>query len=88
MSTASLVMIVLSALTTAAGLPCCLGCVNYLAVPFSLATVLVGLAGLAFDKDPATGATRDLRIHLLAVVLGVFFGAVGFVRCVAGGGCV
>jgi hypothetical protein len=88
MSTASLVMIVLSALTTAAGLPCCLGCVNYLAVPLSMATVLVGLAGLAFDKDPATGTTRDLRIHLLAIVLGVLFAAVGFVRCVAGGGCV
>lgn len=88
MSTASLVMIVLSALTTAAGLPCCLGCVNYLAVPLSLATALVGFAGLAFDKEPSTGLTRDVKLHLAAVVLGVLFAVIGAVRCMAGGGCV
>jgi hypothetical protein len=88
MSTASLVMIVLSALSTAAGLPCCLGCVNYFAVPLSLATAVVGLVGLATDKDPATGQIRDLKLHLAAVIVGVVCAAVGTVRCCAGGGVV
>lgn len=88
MSTASLVMIVLSALSTAAGLPCCLGCLNYFAVPISLATTIVGLIGLATDKDPASGAGRDVKLHLAAVIAGVVCAVIGTVRCLAGGGCV
>lgn len=88
MSNASLVMITLSAISTAAGLPCCLGCINWLAVPISLATVAVGLVGLATDKDPQTGIGRDAKLHLAAVIVGVVCAAVGTVRCAAGGGCV
>ncbi len=88
MSTASLVMITLAVISTAAGLPCCLGCINWLAVPVSLATLAVGLIGLATDKDPQTGIARDLKLHLAAVIVGVLCAAIGTVRCGAGGGCV
>ena len=86
MSTASFVMIILSALATAAGLPCCLGCLNWLAVPISLATVVVGLIGLATDKDAQTGHGRDVKLHLAAVIVGIVCVAIGTVRCAAGGG--
>lgn len=88
MSTASLVMIIVSVLTTAAGLPCCLGCLNYFAVPLSLTSVIVGLIALATDKDPATGLIRDSKLHLAAVMVGVVCAVIGTVRCMAGGGCV
>ena len=88
MSTASLVMITLSVASTAAGLPCCLGCVNWIAVPLSLATVAVGMVGLATDKDPATGVVRDAKTHLAAVVVGVLCAVIGALRCSLGGGAV
>lgn len=88
MSNASFVMIVLSVLSTAAGLPCCLGCLNYVAVPLSLATAVVGLIGLATDKHPVTGQINDQRLHLAAVIVGVLCAAIGTVRCGLGGGCV
>jgi hypothetical protein len=88
MSSASFTMILLSVASTAAGLPCCLGCLNWLAVPISLATVAVGLVGLGTDKDPATGRGRDVKLHLAAVIVGVMCAAIGSLRCAAGGGCV
>jgi hypothetical protein len=87
MSIASLVMIVLSVLTTAAGLPCCLGCVNWLAVPLSLATVAVGLVGLATDKS-SEGKVNDGKLHLAAVIVGVLCAVIGAIRCTLGLGCV
>jgi hypothetical protein len=88
MSTASLVMILLSVMTTAAGLPCCLGCINYIAVPVSLTTLVVGLVGLGTDKDVATGRGRNVELHLAAVIVGVLCAVIGTLRCLAGGGCV
>lgn len=88
MSTASFVMIILSALSTAAGLPCCLGCLNWFAVPISLSTIVVGLIGLGTDKDVATGRGRDVKLHLAAVIVGVVCAVIGTVRCGIGGGCV
>lgn len=87
MSSASLVMIVLSVMTTAAGLPCCLGCVNYFAVPVSLAALVVGLIGLGTDKDATTGRGRNVNLHLAAVIVGVMCAVIGTMRCLAGGGC-
>jgi hypothetical protein len=88
MWTASLVMITLSVMTTAAGLPCCLGCVNWVAVPVSLATLVVGLVGLGTDKEAPTGRGRNVGLHLAAVIVGVLCAVIGTLRCVAGGGCV
>jgi hypothetical protein len=87
MSTASLVMIVLSVLSTAAGLPCCMGCVNWLAVPVSLATLVVGLVGLATDKR-SDGKVNDPNLHLAAVIVGVLCAVIGAARCTLGGGVV
>lgn len=87
MSTASFSMILASVLTTAAGLPCCLGCVNWFAVPISLATVVVGLIGLATDKTPE-GKNKDVKTHLLAVIVGVVCAVIGGLRCTLGGGAV
>lgn len=87
MSIASLVMIALSVLSTAAGLPCCMGCVNWLAVPLSLLTVVVGLVGLATDKRP-DGKVNDANLHLAAVVVGVLCAVIGALRCTMGGGVV
>ncbi len=87
MSIASLVMIALSVLTTAAGLPCCLGCVNWLAVPISLVTLIVGLVGLATDKRP-DGKVNDGSLHLAAVIVGVLCAVIGALRCTMGGGVV
>ena len=88
MWTASLVMITLSVMTTAAGLPCCLGCVNWVAVPVSLSTLVVGLVGLGTDKEAATGQGRNVGLHLAAVIVGVLCAVIGTLRCIAGGGCV
>lgn len=87
MPTASLVMIILSVLTTAAGLPCCLGCVNWIAVPLSLLTVGAGLWGLANDTGP-NGRSSDAKLHLAAVIVGVLCAVIGAVRCTMGGGMV
>lgn len=87
MPTSSFVMIVLSVMTTAAGLPCCLGCVNLIAVPISLLTVVVGLIGLAKTSRPE-GKSNDANLHLVAVIVGVLCAVIGAVRCTLGGGCV
>jgi len=85
MSTASFVMILLSVISTAAGLPCCMGCVNLVAVPISLATAVVGVVGLAIDKTPE-GKINDSKLHLAAVIVGMVAALIGAIRCMAGGG--
>jgi len=85
MSTASFVMILLSVISTAAGLPCCMGCVNWFAVPVSLATAVVGVVGLAIDKAP-DGKVNDSKLHLAAVIVGMVAALIGAVRCMVGGG--
>jgi len=87
MSTASFVLIVLSTLATAAAFPCCLGWLNWIAVPLSLATALVGAVGLAADREPASGRPAHTQVHVLAIVLGLLLTAVGAARCAFGGGC-
>ncbi len=86
LSTASLVLFVLSALLTFAGLPCCLGCLNWFAVPLSMLTVLVGFVGLLLDREPHTRAMRSVGVHLLAIVGGLALILVGTLRCALGCG--
>jgi hypothetical protein len=86
LSTASLVLFVLSALLTFAGLPCCLGCLNWFAVPLSMVTVFVGFVGLLADRDPHTRAMRSVGVHLLAMVGGAALVLVGALRCALGCG--
>ncbi len=87
MSTISLVMICVSVLSTAAGLPCCMGCLNWAAVPLSMATVAVGLVGLATDKRP-DGKVNDPNLHLAAVIVGVLCAVIGAARCTLGSGVI
>lgn len=87
MSTVSFVMILLSVISTAAGLPCCMGCLNWIAVPISLATAVTGVFGLALDKSP-DGKINDSKLHLSAVIVGMVAALIGAVRCLAGGTCV
>ena len=88
MSTASLVLFILSAILTLCGLPCCLGCLNWIAVPLSLMTAVVGLVGLITDRDPVTKRSRDVGIHLLALIGGLVLVMIGSFRCCVGGGLV
>lgn len=87
MSTASLVLFMISCVLTFFGMPCCLGWLNWIAVPISLATALVGFAGILTDRDPASGRTRSLGIHMLALLGGWSLVVIGAIRCVLGGGC-
>jgi len=87
MSSSSLVLTTLSVIATALGLPCCLGWINWLAVPISLTCAIVGIVGLATDKDPVTREVRDANVHLAAVITGVVLTALGSLRCLLGGGC-
>ena len=83
MSSASFALIFLSLGATALGLPCCLGWINCLAMPLSFACFVVGLVGLASDRD-ASGASRGVSVHLTAVVVGVLCGMVAFGRGLLG----
>lgn len=88
MSNASFAMLLVSVISTIAGLPCCLGWLNWFAVPLALATIVVGLVGLATDKNPITGQINESRLHLAAVIVGVLCAVIATLRCAAGGGCV
>ncbi|MCC6408511.1 MAG: hypothetical protein IT453_15215 [Planctomycetes bacterium] len=85
LSTASLVLFVLSGLLTLAGFPCCLGCLNWIAAPLCMATALVGFVGLMFDRDPQTRESRSTPVHLMALVGGLVLLSISVGRCLAGG---
>lgn len=86
MAVSSLTLLFLSAFLTLLGLLPCLGWLNWLAIPLAFVTVVVGVMGLATDKDPQTGEARGRVAHLLAVVLGLVFGAIANLRWLLGAG--
>ena len=88
MSVSSLTLLILSGFLTLFGLVPCLGWLNWLAIPMSFVTVVVGVVGLASDRDPQTGAARGRPAHLLAVVLGLVLGAVATLRWLLGAGII
>ncbi len=85
MSSTSLTLIACSVGLTFLGLPCCLGWLNWFAIPASFACIVVGAIGVASDKDQ-DGESRDGRIHLAAVIVGSAMVVVGFMRWTAGSG--
>jgi hypothetical protein len=87
-STASLVLLIVSSVLTLFGLPCCLGWLNWFAVPISFATAMVGFAGLLTDRDPVTGQVRSAGIHIMALVGGWVLVVAGALRCLLGAGVV
>ena len=86
MSISSLTLLFLSGFLTLFGLLPCLGWLNWGAIPLSFVTVVVGVMGLASDKDPQTGEARGRAAHLMAVIFGVVLGAVATLRWMLGAG--
>ena len=85
MSNASLVLIAASVGLTFMGLPCCLGWLNWFAIPASFACIVIGAVGLASDKDDE-GHARDSQIHLTAVIVGAAMAVIGAMRCCSAAG--
>jgi hypothetical protein len=85
MSGASLTLIAFSVGLTFLGLPCCLGWLNWFAIPASFACLVVGVMGVASDKDEE-GRPQDGQIHMAAVIVGAAMVVVGFLRWLMGGG--
>jgi hypothetical protein len=86
MGAASALFTMLSASLTLLGLIPCLGWANWVAVPTSLACALVGLIGLATDRDPRDGSVQSLGLHVAAILVGVCAAGVGLLRGLLGGG--
>ena len=86
MSVSSLTLLFLSAVLTLFGLVPCLGWLNWVTIPLCFVTVVVGVMGLASDKDPQTGQARGRGAHLLAVIFGLVLGAVATLRWLIGAG--
>jgi len=86
MSVSSLTLLFLSAALTLLGLFPCLGWINWVAIPLSFVTVVVGVMGLSSDRDPQTGAARGRPAHLMAVIFGLVLGAVATLRWMIGAG--
>ena len=66
----------------------CLGWINWFAVPLSVTTVVLAIAGLATDKDPDTGLNRAQNLFLIALIVGGLLVGLGVARCLLGGGLV
>ena len=86
MSVASLVLLTLSCFLTLLGLLPCLGWLNWIGSPLGAVTAIVGLAGLAFDRDARTGRAEGVPAHLAAVVGGTVLCVIAALRCMIGGG--
>jgi hypothetical protein len=72
---------------TGLGVIPCFGILQWIAVPVSAATFVIGVIGLATDRDEQ-GRSQGLPMHLAAVVGGAVLVTIGVVRCVLGGGIV
>lgn len=74
----------LSGFMTFVGLVPCFGWVNWTAVPMSMLTIMVGLIGLATDRDETTRRPRGVAMHAAAIAVGAMLVVVGAVRCLVG----
>lgn len=86
MAVVSLVLTFFSGLFVTVGLVPCLGWVNWIAIPLAALSMTCGIVGLFTDRDPATGVTRGVPAHALAVSLGSLMVLVSVLRCALGGG--
>lgn len=86
MKVATMVLLTLGILLTLAGLVPCLGWLNWFGVPICSATAIMGIIGLATDKDPVTGVNESQALYVCALVFGLVLGVVGAIRCSAGAG--
>ncbi len=88
LKTATLVVLVLGVLLVLGGLIPCLGWMNWLGVPLASAAAMLGVLGLATDRDPETKQARSQALYICALIFGLTMAVVGFLRCGAGGGIV
>jgi hypothetical protein len=88
MKVATTVLLVMSIVFTMGGLIPCLGWINWFGVPAAGATAILGIIGLATEKDPITGKPDSLALYICALIFGLMMATVGFLRCSAGGGLV
>ena len=84
MRIAAIVLLVLSAILTVGGLFPCLGWVNWIGIPCSAATAIVGIVALSTKTTPE----NDRPIHTAALIAGLLFVCIGAVRCFLGGGLI
>ena len=85
MRSASQVLLICSLSITLLGLAPCLGWLNWIGVPTSIACAVVGCVGLVSDRDPS-GASPNAGLHAAALTLGLVLLVVGSIRCLLGGG--
>lgn len=86
MKIAALLSMILAAVGVGIAFVPCLGCFNWLAVPFCLAPFVLGIVGLVIDKDPATGRSVNTNVYLACILVAVVLGGIGAFRCFWGGG--
>jgi hypothetical protein len=78
-------MVLVAGMLTGVGLLPCFGWMQWVAVPVSAATFVIGVIGLATDRDEKRNV-RGLPMHLAAVVVGSILVMIGAVRCLIGFG--
>ncbi|HCP48206.1 MAG TPA: hypothetical protein DIU15_19360 [Deltaproteobacteria bacterium] len=88
MQYASLILLIISTTLVAIGLFPCLGWLNWASGPVCALTVVLGVVGLSFDREPESGETRHGGVHLAAVVGGTVLGVVAVIRCLVGAGTI
>ncbi len=82
----TLSMLIAAVLLSGVALVPCLKNLNWLAIPFSAATALLGALGLVIDRDPTTQHVRDPNTYIAALVAGIALAGWGVVSCFLGGG--
>ena len=86
MNVASQVTLLLAAIFVVMALFPCVGWLNWIAAPFCAVPVLLGVIGMATERDPETGQSIHLGTHLAAVIGGLLLGGISTFRCLMGGG--
>lgn len=86
MHVASLIFTVFGAGIVVCGLVPCLGWMNWIGVPMCAAACLIGILGLASDKDPTTNLSRNVPIYFAGILVPIVMGGIGTLRCILGSG--
>ncbi len=84
MAVVSLVLLFFSGFFVTVGLIPCLGWLNWVGIPVSALTALIGLIGLCSDRDPVTLCMRGVVAHILALAMGSLLTLIAIIRCALG----
>ena len=88
MKIGAIVTLILAFVSVIIALFPCAGWLNWVAVPFCAVPVIIGIIGLAVDKDPETKKNPNMVLYILTIVIPFGLGIMGIVRCIIGGGVV